>query len=709
MARFVETFKDWIVSFPNRYKIIEDGQEKTVEIERDWEPDVEGTSNNERVMNELVKNITYDTDTVHTTESGTSVYICDLVGMKEFAEYSSSDSSFIPKISAQINTTNSNQLSKIRISGKDGSVSDYDLYTINNGVYSLLGANKLKPNTIVIIKIVSNGANKIAVVQYLMDDKLDKGTYPGNASDLKSEIDKKASKTTLGRIIVGDNLTVDSNGRMSGNPAVDISGKLDKGTYSGNAGDLKSEIDKIASTTQLGRIKVGDNLTINKDGILSGHPFPNYKGIYSEGTSYAIGDVVNVTGHEPCYVFETTLCEMSDPQHPKYFRKVYRIEDTMYYVKEKDGFEILFTKEEKIPFYTIPQKGEQQNYKSTIDDYFPYSDIRGVVFNGFVGTTIAQILDKNDATKQSNGSPSNLTTLGNVMNEYPKFYCQVKMTPQGRRYRIFSYKNPTKKIAMGIKPHPVFKKPDGSYKNFEYLGRYEGSHDGTRVVSLSGKSPYVNITQGTIRDKCRAGRNTNWNMLTFEQVSMLQCLYIVEFGDLNSQSVLGQGRANTSSASATGTCDALGMRSGRISNDDANGNVCYRGLEDFYGNIWDIIDGFMISDNGYHYTNDPSKFGNLSAMTLFPKTLNFKISEGYADKMEVIDGYEHLLIPYGTTGSTTTYYCDKFWSHDKGEENTALFGGYWLNGASCGCFCLSCVDIASTSGGGAGGRLSVFV
>lgn len=194
MARFVETFKDWIVSFPNRYKIIEDGQEKTVEIERDWEPDVEGTSNNERVMNELVKNIIYDTDTVHVAESGTSVYTCDLVGMKEFIEYSSSDSSFIPKISAKINTLNSNQLSKIRFSGKDDSVIDYDLYTINNGVYSLLGANKLKPNTIVVIKIVSNGANKIAVIQYLMDDKLGKGTYSGDAGKLKEDIDEKMSK-----------------------------------------------------------------------------------------------------------------------------------------------------------------------------------------------------------------------------------------------------------------------------------------------------------------------------------------------------------------------------------------------------------------------------------------------------------------------------------------------------------------------------------
>lgn len=231
MARFVETFKDWIVSYPNRYKLTENGQEKTVEIKRDWEPDVEGTSNNERVMNELVKNITYDTDTVHTTESGTSVYICDLVGMKEFIEYSSSDSSFIPKISARINTANSNQLSKIRFSGKDGSVIDYDLYTINNGVYSLLGTNKLKPNTIVVIKIVSNGANKIAVIQYLMDNKLDKGTYLGKADDLKTEIDGKLDKGGYG----GDAKSLsDSIEELKKN-------KLPKGGYDKTAHDLYYE------------------------------------------------------------------------------------------------------------------------------------------------------------------------------------------------------------------------------------------------------------------------------------------------------------------------------------------------------------------------------------------------------------------------------------------------------------------------------------
>ena len=61
-----------------------------------------------------------------------------------------------------------------------------------------------------------------------MDDKLGKGTYPGNASDLNTEISKIASTTQLGRIKVGDNLTIDTAGRLSGNPAVDISGKMDK-------------------------------------------------------------------------------------------------------------------------------------------------------------------------------------------------------------------------------------------------------------------------------------------------------------------------------------------------------------------------------------------------------------------------------------------------------------------------------------------------
>lgn len=49
----------------------------------------------------------------------------------------------------------------------------------------------------------------------LSNNKLDKGTYPGDASDLNTEISKVASKTTPGRMIIGKGMIAYSNGQAS--------------------------------------------------------------------------------------------------------------------------------------------------------------------------------------------------------------------------------------------------------------------------------------------------------------------------------------------------------------------------------------------------------------------------------------------------------------------------------------------------------------
>ena len=77
-------------------------------------------------------------------------------------------------------------------------------------------------------KLDQNAETTNQTLTNLNNNKLDKGTYTGKASDLNTEISKIASTTQLGRIIVGDNLTIDEAGRLSGNPAVDIRGKMDK-------------------------------------------------------------------------------------------------------------------------------------------------------------------------------------------------------------------------------------------------------------------------------------------------------------------------------------------------------------------------------------------------------------------------------------------------------------------------------------------------
>lgn len=73
--------------------------------------------------------------------------------------------------------------------------------------------------SIVDLRKFSRSFMKIAKILFgIENNKLDKGDYTGNAKNLNDEISKKASKTVLGRMLVGDNLTVDENGRVSGNP-----------------------------------------------------------------------------------------------------------------------------------------------------------------------------------------------------------------------------------------------------------------------------------------------------------------------------------------------------------------------------------------------------------------------------------------------------------------------------------------------------------
>lgn len=91
--------------------------------------------------------------------------------------------------------------------------------------------------------------------RYLDEHKLEKGTYTGNAKNLNDEISKIASITQFGRIKVGTNLRIDENGFLHGNPAVDISSKLDKGDVAekyNTAEKIGIELDKKQNSSDSG-------------------------------------------------------------------------------------------------------------------------------------------------------------------------------------------------------------------------------------------------------------------------------------------------------------------------------------------------------------------------------------------------------------------------------------------------------------------------
>lgn len=424
---------------------------------------------------------------------------------------------------------------------------------------------------------------------------------------------------------------------------------------------------------------------------------PNYKGEYNQSTTYQNGDVVLVKGLEEGYCFEVTNPEMSDSSFPKLLRKVFKVNSEMYFEMIDNNWEIIFDRETPIEMYTIPQKGTTQEYISTFDNYYPFSDMRRVMLKNGVEQ---YELDFNDSTKKKGGGSSVLTgTDGDVMVRIPKFYCDIKKVAKGNRYRVFTFKNPTGKLPPGLKPHPLFESVDKYY-----TGAYKGYVENGVLKSISGKSPTVNKTIASFRDSARQGRDNKFNITSINELSAIFILFLIEFADLNSQNLLGQGRSNTSSSSATGTTNALGSRSGRISTDDANGNISYRGIEDVFGNIWSFVDGLLMCDDGYYYTNNPANYGNKAQMT------HYKASpvtgEGYISKMEWIKGIEHLFIPSEIKATDSTYYCDYIWCHQAGEENIVLAGGNWANGSRYGLACLYCHDVASSVYSIIGARLS---
>ena len=151
--------------------------------------------------------------------------------------------------------------------------------------------------------------------KYLDEHKLEKGGYTGTAQNLLTEISKIASKSVLGRIIIGKGLSVDSSGRtsvVSKNDGITVNENdiqintvdnvtTDSGTKPlsarqgkileenkqnkndstlkttaknivGAINELFTELWKTGSTTQFGRFKVGKNLSVDENGFLNGNP-----------------------------------------------------------------------------------------------------------------------------------------------------------------------------------------------------------------------------------------------------------------------------------------------------------------------------------------------------------------------------------------------------------------------------------------------------
>ena len=210
-------------------------------------------------------------------------------------------------------------------------------------------------------------------------------------------------------------------------------------------------------------------------------------------------------------------------------------------------------------------------------------------------------LKHGNLTQYEDGSIADITTLGNDV-----------MLEIGARIGYMIEWDSSNTSLLHVK---VTDNPNDSAFNYDafsldsyndcdklYIGVFKGYCTGSKAYSSSGRVVTALQTIDTFRTWCRA-RGTGYQQRSYASVKLMQCLHIIQYKGLNSQSNVGMGYvlSSHSAGASTGGTNSYGFNSEIIkaSNPsymtDQNHQVKCLGIEDFWGNYQEFVDG-LVSD-----------------------------------------------------------------------------------------------------------------
>ena len=307
-------------------------------------------------------------------------------------------------------------------------------------------------------------------------------------------------------------------------------------------------------------------------------------------------------------------------------------------------------------------------------------------------------LNPTDWTQKEDGSASDLTGAdGMVMVEIPKFY--VRNNSSGSLWLPVISATPL----SGYDVHPAFIK-DGVEVPYRYYSAYDACvFDGTnfietnndqaqngrvntstdKLVSVSGKSPMTGLTRNEFR-LLAANRGAGWRIGDFALWSAIGLLLAVEAQTLESQATYGVGNTrhtdwptgggiSQSRVCESGFGNSLGNGSGGSAsgtiNSFNNGDfVKYRGIENFWGNVWNWTDGINLFSEGNtsgdkvfaYWSNNTDDFADDTATDygLLGEIANTFGNTRYATQFSLLNTWALVPTAFSTSSShgTTDFY-----------------------------------------------------
>jgi hypothetical protein len=285
----------------------------------------------------------------------------------------------------------------------------------------------------------------------------------------------------------------------------------------------------------------------------------------------------------------------------------------------------------------------------------------------------------------------------------------------------------------GFELYPAFQDGYQTYENL-YIGAFEaglydssaGSYVGDGVTydyandimasvagvqPLSGNSNHLDIAEAR---QLAENRGSGWSLQYYTAREAINLLFYIEYADYNSQSSLSQGITNLDFGTGnhsqnTGHTTGLGNSSGEVSITPENGAIgaaatypfSYRGIENYWGNIWEFVDGINIRDNEPYISNNDFQSDLFSEpYSSLGRTLPSSSGYGSGQVLDTDIGLSSL--PISLNGSSSSYYCDYYYQNT--GDRVALVGGYWGSGSRAGLAGWALYSSAANSGRAVGSR-----
>ena len=280
------------------------------------------------------------------------------------------------------------------------------------------------------------------------------------------------------------------------------------------------------------------------------------------------------------------------------------------------------------------------------------------------------------------GSIRQVTVDGQAMVRIPAFYWKREETEGELRLWVSDVP------AEGFQRHPAFRL-DGRDIPAVEVGAYQACLDGSVAGSRAGTDPLTQVDFSQMQHYC--ARGNGFGLWSIYELGAIKLLALIELGTPDNQNAIGFGNCRGGRPQPAGSTVAN-----------------WRGLNELWGNVWQMVDGLRHDDEGRAVIWDTQ--GR-------QQWIETGVRSPVANGLGWIDGFHGAgnsdwdlgaaFLPNAVTSDRESAAGpDYYIAPDIGHASVTYHGGDWSHGSEAGLFMLYCNSPASVTHTHLGGRLA---